>query len=162
MHRELRTIARELLTAVPAVERFRTLGRNPVDDSLRLLGGLAELARESIAPAPPVAPALAAQAQPVRQTSVPAHAQSQLQPKPHSRPEARAYGTQRGEYRPALRDPSIVDALLALNRVTPTRAQPGPGRSPSGDFAAIEVPLVDASPKPIPPGTRHSPGRVLR
>jgi hypothetical protein len=68
------------------------------------------------------------------------------------------YDASRQEYRPALRDPSLIEALIAFHRQGSTRGVPapvpasGPGatRAKTAEFQPSRAPQVEAQAKPAP------------
>lgn len=138
-------LAQELIEPSERFERFSpTRYGNPIS-ALELLGGLGEITRKSFATLQGEAKAkeLAAQlAQPVQR------------PQP---PAAPVYESARPEYRPALKNPEVVDALLAFHRQNraydpkfpiapaPTAAAAAPAPTPQSEapFAPLAVERVD-------------------
>lgn len=145
-------------------------------EALKLLGGLATIARETLIIRSFLGPATAPEA--------PRAPQATAQRKPPSPPafDASRFSTSRTEYKPALsNNHELIAALVEFHRANspaaPSRAfgrtaakaveqitaasqprQQGPG------FAFSDIPAVDARPKPAPIPRRATPGAfpVLR
>ena len=83
-----------------------------------------------------------------------AHAQSQLPT--HVPPPKPVFGTKRAEYRPALEDQSLVDALLSLHQAK-TNSKAALQRTNS-QFQPQAIPQVTASAKSFPMGSKRPPG----
>ena len=148
---KLKKQAHELLVHSDDFEIFATKGQNAID-ALSSLGGLDQLTQDSFAAFRPEAPQPAettplAPTAPIAQKVVPTTA-------PH-------FGSSRTEYKSALKDPCLVDALLAFHQgavvrtvpmaaqgaaQTPVRKQPSAPREHQG-FAHASIPEVEASPK---------------
>ena len=128
----------ELLAQSDSFERYCAHQPNAIS-ALDLLGSLARLTEQSLIPAP--APPVIA----------PVIVTAPLPPAPQPLPEA---GTSHDEYRTALKDRSVVDALLEFHKNSLARRVPRAGMSQL--FQPQSSPEVQATPKPTSRMSRQS------
>lgn len=120
----LRSLARELIHCSSEFEPFVPGHRLGTQEALALLGGLESVARKSLGRVSPEAPSAnaAPQAKPEPQIKTPIQA-----PPANPAPRATApsqqaarqasrtrFDTRNAQYKPALRDPTVIEALLKL------------------------------------------------
>lgn len=124
---------------------------------LKLLGTLSEISKQSFGlktppqSAPITAPTAAPMVAPVSpRTASPSTPQIQA---PRSTPHSGLGYSRNAEYRPALQNPDIVRALMGIER---DRSAPPPEIMDSSQFRHVEVPIVEAQPKPRTAYTRTS------
>ena len=172
---KFKKLAHELLVHSDDFEIFASKGQNAID-ALGSLGGLEQLTQDSFAsfrpqPVEPVEPVVEPVVEPIAAPAAPQAA------KPDARLNEKVGATfsSRTEYKSALKDPSLVDALLAFHQgavvrnETPKKA---PAREPRrevlpaqperpqrkekptefsldhvGGFSHASIPEIEASPK---------------
>lgn len=141
--------AKQLLSLSPQVE---SSARMSAPEALQLLNGLEQITRDSLRSH--LSPHAGHVSAPAQSPQIPnklleARRQMGLKPTPASASSAARnaarYETTKKEYQPALKDPTIIEALLAYRgKSPPPLAQPP--KSPEG-FEPAEIPAVEAEPK---------------
>ncbi|MCM2321700.1 MAG: hypothetical protein NDJ90_00380 [Oligoflexia bacterium] len=151
----LAALAHSLLSRSKSLEQELASNTRSMQESLQLLGSLASVAQQSLRPLTAAAPNAvsaaspgAASAQGLAGTTPQSRATAQTAPSaPRPTPV-----TAHAEYKPALKDQSVIDALLEFHRSAIER----PAR-PLSSFAPPLVPEVEAKPKQTP-SFRKGPG----
>jgi hypothetical protein len=145
-------VARQILSLSPALESTVPDPRGSSKEAHALLGSLEQVTRQSLertTPEPHTAPEITAPAfvpTPTQRAAATlaqaaaALAKSTAQPNPPARP---SFATSRDEYRPALGNPSLVNALAELQARAHSRSRRSslikatPAATPSASFANV-------------------------
>ncbi len=156
MDRSLIRTIRQLLSRSAQFEP-QVRSNDDAIENLALLGGLEELARASlpqpVQPAEPVfVPVIPATVTAPPTTVAPTAPESQVTAPAPAPAAPRTYSSSRSVYRPALKDPALIEALMKFHQETrpaaPTREAPVSEPKDTGGFSAAPLPEIQAHPKP--------------